>query len=203
MAFSNFFLHVVEKEWPSLKDWVLLSLFSVMFLFWVNWVRHFCARILPGRIQIIAVKIVKKKRGLVSSYYWFKGGKVAHIIKLIPYLAPPVSLTIRGSIFEKLNFSKFRNRSHKILYLDEKRQIALAAEKCRGGGAVLLDEDLTHLKLNEREKRELVTSLKKEQEILAKDRQRLNQIIKAIPEPRPVFRWEKNAAKKKKQLQEK
>jgi len=71
------------------------------------------------------------------------------------------------------------------------------------GGAVLLDRDLTHLKLNEREKKELVTSLKKEQEALARDHERLEQIIKAIPESCPVFRWEKNAAKKRKSFTEK
>jgi len=64
---------------------------------------------------------------------------------------------INPSDFRVLKWTEYR--SHKILYLDETQDIAIAAEKCWGGGAVLLDENLTHLRLNKEEKKQLLASI--------------------------------------------
>jgi len=201
--YSFFFPTEHTKGWAAMEFFFMFLCASAAVTLATVWLRVYFARIIPNPIKIIAVEIINH----VPTYgdggrYEFRGGTIARVIQWLPYIAPPQSFTLLYLKNQKNNFSRFK-RSHQIFYLDEEKKIAMAAQMQWSGGAVLLDKDLTHLKLNRKEKRELVASLKKEQEALARDHERLEQIIKAIPEPRPVFRWEKNAAKKKKQLQEK
>jgi len=179
---------IFEKgEWLSAEEFLFWLLCPFLYLFTFILTRNFLARLLPGKIQIIAVKIVKKKPDPIGTFYWFIGGSIAKIIQSLANFAPPLTLSFSGCILLKLNFSRFSKKSHKILYLDEKRNIALAAEKCWGGGAVLLDEELKFLRLNKREKQQLLSHLRTQQIALTKDAKRLNIIIKAIAESRCRF----------------
>jgi len=155
-------------------------------------------RISPGRIQIIAVEITEKQHNLIGDvFYWFKGAKIARIIKLLPFIVPPISLALIHAPEQRFNCSAFRKKSHKILYLDEGRHIAIAAEKCWRGGAVLLDENLTHLRLNKQDKQQLLASLRKLQKELARNPERLNKIVSGITrvENRRMFRWDEKRKK--------
>jgi len=196
---TDIYLCFINRELPSSEEWTYWLISLGFFLFSFLWMRSFLPRILPGKVNIIAVKILKKQYVRFGISYWsngtfyfFRGGEIARIIQHLPYLAPPVTLSLYRCLLQKLNFSKFGKKSHKILYLDEKRQIALAAEKCWGGGAVLLDENLTHLRLNKQEKQQLLINLHRQQKVLIQDPDRLKRIIEAIPEPHRVYRWEKS-----------
>jgi len=65
----------------------------------------------------------------------------------------------------------------------------MAIEKQHSGGAALLDEDLTYVKLNKQEKQRLLTALHAQQAALTKHPIRLNRIIEAIPEAPLILDW--------------
>jgi len=192
--------HLLRQEWPSSSDWFMWFVTIGVLLFFLFWARDFVPRILPGRVQIVAVRIIRQQntagwRGFMpKGSYGFSGARIARIIQQLPAIAPPATLIFLRCEFQRINFTKFGKKPHKILYLDEKRQIALAAEKCWGGGAVLLDENLTHLRLSRQEKQQFLTSLRIEQAILGKSPERLNTIVKSIPRSRRIVKFRRKTA---------
>jgi len=189
---------LAQGEWPPSADWIMWCITLGLLLFFCFWARDFFARILPGRIRIVAVRIVRQpnptgwKGYIPKGQYGFSGATIARIIRQLPAIAPPATLVFLRCEFQRINFTNFGRKPHKLLYLDERRHIAIAAEKCWRGGAVLLDENLTYLRLNKQDKQQLLASLRKLQKDLARNPERLNKIIKAIPKSRHVKQIQKN-----------
>jgi len=198
---------IFEGRWPSAFEKRLFSFETWFFLvmpFLMTWAFYFLAkqlfsRILPGRIQIVGVEVVESYDaralvGLLGRAYWFKGAAVARVLSVLPFTALPVSAGLRKDPVQKLNHSRFKQKNHRILWLDEKKQIALAAENLTGGGAMLLDEDLTHLRWISREDRQkLLASLREVQRAVDKDPRRLRKIIRGIK----AVEWENYSGKKR------
>jgi len=156
--------------------------------------RWLLARILPNPVKIIAVEIDR----IIpvwpeATVYHFRGGSIEELA-----ITPPRRDENLFFRFDKkgtphldrrrYNFSRFK-KGHRLLYLDKSRNIAMAIEKQRSGGAALLDEDLSYVRLNKREKQQFLAALKAEQAALARDPWRLNCIIEAIPDNPLIFGW--------------
>gem|GEM_PF-4575335 len=109
-------------------------------------------------------------------YYFFEGTLIAH------FRVGTRSWRWGGRV-GRLNFSKFKKNAHTILWLDQQRKIAIAAERglSDGGGAVLLDKDLHYLKLSsEQDKRRLLAALQEEQAKIMASPELLDKISNGI-----------------------
>jgi len=184
---------------PSTEEWLIGMLFPLLAWVFYKLCKDFFSRVLPGRIQIVGVEIVKSHDpraliGMLGREYWFKGASIARIVGFVPFAGAPASITLRKDAAQRLNQSRFRKKNHKLLWLDEKKQIALAAENIKGGGAMLLDEDLTHLRwIGKKDRQTLLASLRKAQHIVDKDPRKLRKILRGIK----AVEWENYSGKKK------
>jgi len=180
------------------ENWPFLFLPLVIWVFYFK-AKLLFSRILPAPIQIVGVEIIEScdaRWGHLGRYYWFKGASIARVLALLPFANLPISLALKKDPEQRLNRTRFGNKNHKILWLDEKQQIALAAENRLGGGAVLLDEDLTYLRwISQKDRQKLLTSLQTVQADVAKDRRKLRKIIWGIAQAASKNKPGKNKTK--------
>jgi len=144
-------------------------------------------------VRIIAVEIDRVAQRWGKTWYDFRGSSRAKTAYSFPRSDEGWLFRFDEDgkpHFDRRAYSHSRfQKGHNLLYLDETRNIALAAEKLRSGGAALLDEALTHLQLNAQEKQQLLTNLRAQKTALAQDPERLERIIAAIPEAPLIFDW--------------
>jgi len=151
-------------------------------------------QIFPGPLRIIAVAIVNTRDTAVGRVYEFIGagkrrtwglfdwlfGLLGLIIPLFALLTRLTGLRRSGP---KPARARFKKNAPPLLYLDKARQIAIAAQTTRGGAVVLIDEELTHLRLPSEQDRQLfLMSLRSLQAAVARAPERLQAIMAGIEE---------------------
>jgi len=152
-------------------------------------------QLFPGRLRIIAVAIVNTRDTPVGRVYEFIGAGKRRTWGLFDWLFGLLSLVIPlFSLLARLVGVKrrtgprparalFKKNAAPPLYLDEARQIALAAETARGGAVVLLDENLTPLRLASEQDRQLLRmALQSVQASVARNPERLQAMMAGIEE---------------------
>jgi len=152
-------------------------------------------QIFPGPLRIIAVAIVNTRDTPVGRVYEFIGagkrrtwglfdwlfGLLSLIIPLFALLTRLVGVKRRAG--PRPARALFKKNAPPLLYLDQARQIAIAAQTTRGGAVVLIDEELTHLRLPSEQDRQLfLMSLRSLQAAVARNPERLQAIMAGIEE---------------------
>jgi len=152
-------------------------------------------QIFPGPLRIIAVAIVNTRDTAVGRVYEFIGagkrrtwglfdwlfGLLSLVIPLFALLARLVGVKRRTG--PRPARALFKKNAPPLLYLDKARQIAIAAQTTRGGAVVLIDEELTHLRLPSEQDRQLfLMSLRSVQAAVARAPERLQAIVAGIEE---------------------
>jgi len=147
-------------------------------------VRVLLSQLVSGHLRIIAVAIANTRDTAAGRVYEFTGAgrlRTVNLLRLLVSLTVPIFGWLLKPFRKKLPSSRFKKNAHKLLYLDEENHIALAAETCRGGAAVLLDEDLTYLRFpSQQDQQLLLMALRSVQDVVARTPGRLQEIIKGI-----------------------
>jgi len=152
-------------------------------------------QIFPGPLRIIAVAIVNTHDSHIGRVYEFigagkrrtwglLGGLFGFFSLIIPFFALLTRLLgVKRRPWPGLARAGFKKNAPSLLYLDQARHIALAAQTVQGGAVVLLDEELTHLRLpSEQDRQLLLMSLRSLQAGFTRNPERLQAMMAAIEE---------------------
>jgi len=185
---STIYQHVVSPDTRVFAGHWLAIIAGAILLALAYGTYHFArvlvSQLVPGRLRIIGVAIVNTRDTPAGRVYEFTGAGRLRTVSLfsgILVLAVPFLSLLLKPFRTKLPGTRFKKDAHKLLYLDEENQIALAAEKCRGGAAVLLDEDLTYLRFpSQQDQQLLLMALRSVQGVVARNPERLQEITQGI-----------------------
>jgi len=183
----------------GVSDALPLSFIGAGLLVIVYGIYHFAKtlyrQIFPGPLRIIAVAIVNTRDTAVGRVYEFIGagkrrtwglrdwlfGLLSLVIPLFALLARLLGVKRRAG--PRPARALFKKNAPPPIYLDQARQIALAAEATRSGAVVLLDENLTPLRLaSEQDRQLLLMSLRSVQAAVARNPERLQAMMAGIEE---------------------